>query len=185
MPGSPGSQRSGARNGALDQQRAGLLPLRNSEQRCNDVRYGEKRSCWRKRDRGTIGEQLSERVHTEWSKQTEGAKRWDWPVLLWPPRRTPIARMRAKVKLRQVVTPRLPLWSPRHETSCAHPCRVPYCSFFSPLAERTPLPRGHVLPAPDDLRLWGPRGTAIARLGAKHAVLAAVAMVRDRFRGCG
>lgn len=106
-------------------------------------------------------------------------------MLPWPPRRTPIARMRAKVKLRQVVTLRLPLWSPRHETSCAHPCRVPYCSFFSPLAERTPLPRGHVLPARDDLRLWGPRGTAIARLGAKHAVLAAVAMVRDRFRGCG
>lgn len=65
----------------------------------------------RKRDRGTI-----QGRGREWKERgvcrAKGAKRWDWPVLLWPPsplRGTPIARMRAKVKLRQVVTLLLPL----------------------------------------------------------------------------
>lgn len=48
------------------------------------------------------------------------------PLPPLPPYGTPIARMRAKVKLRQVVTLLLPLSLPRHEPSSLslHPCRV-------------------------------------------------------------
>lgn len=84
----------------------------------------------RKKDRGTIGGQREEGARGVC--RAKGAKRWDWPVLLWPPRGTPIARMRAKVKLRQVVTLLLPLSLPRHEPMRSpHPCRVHRAAPFS------------------------------------------------------
>lgn len=96
------------------------MPLGNLEQPTFVSR--ETSLTERERSRNDIGERR-ERIHTECWRQSEGAKRWDWPVLLWPLCGTPIARMRAKVKLRQVVTFRRPLSFPRHGTSIAHPCR--------------------------------------------------------------
>ena len=86
----------------------------------------------RERERERESESERKRVNTECWRQNEGAKRWDWPVLLWPSCGTPIARMRAKVKLRQVVTFRRPLSFPRHGTSFAHPCRRTVLLLFLP-----------------------------------------------------
>lgn len=130
----------------------------------------EKRSpVERRKDRGTIrgGVERAGGVCCG----AKGAKRWGLAgatvALPLPPRGTPIGRMRAKVKLRQVVTPLLPSLLPRTVLPLSlslspSPSRAPFSA-----RTRTPLPRGHVLPARDDLRLWGPRGIVIARLGAK------------------
>lgn len=101
-----------------------------------------------------------------------------------PPRGTPIARMRAKVKLRQVVTLLLPLSLPRHETMrIPVACTVLLLFLFSARLLRTPLPRGHVLPARDDLRLWGPHRDRPIGCEATPFV-ACVGRARACFGGC-
>lgn len=113
----------------------------------------------RKKDRGTIGGQR-EGGRSSRSVQSERCEEMGLAGATVAPPWNPYREDASKGQVTSSCNPpSSPVASsPRTDALSASLSRAPCCSFFSfrPPPPRTPLPRGHVLPARDDLRLWGP-----------------------------